>query len=396
MGKKKRILPAVWMAGVLAVCCLLSRRGKAEEAVVLTSPSAILMEASTGTVIYEKNADEKRSPASITKIMTAILIFDALADGRICLDDEVTTSAYAKSMGGSQVFLEEGEKQTVDTLIKCILVASGNDASVAMAEYISGTEAAFVSKMNERAAGLGMTETHFEDCCGLTDSDGHYSSARDVAIMSRELITKYPEVKTYTTIWMENITHVTARGSSEFGLSNTNKLLKQYEWTTGLKTGSTAKAGYCLSATAERDGVELIAVVMACPDYRQRFPEAASLLNYGYAGCRLYRDENPPELPGLDVEGGVKDKVELTYKDSFAYLAMQGENMEVLEKRIELTEVRAPLAQGERVGKLVYLLDGSEIGSVDIVTAEAVERAKYFDYWKKMWYDWLITAEPEE
>jgi len=180
----------------------------------LSSESVVLMEASTGTILYEKEKDKKLSPASITKIMTLILIFDSIAEGKIKLDDMVTTSAYAKSMGGSQVFLEEGEKQTVETLIKCIVIASGNDASVAMAEYISGDEKIFVDKMNERAKSLGMTGTHFEDCCGLTESDNHYTTANDVAIMSKELITKYPEITNYSTIWMENITHVTDRGSS--------------------------------------------------------------------------------------------------------------------------------------------------------------------------------------
>ena len=197
-------------------------------AVEVSAPSAILMEASTGQIIYNKNATEKRSPASITKIMTLLLIFDCLENGKIQLHDEAVTSAYAKSMGGSQVFLEEGEKQTVETLIKCITVASGNDASVTMAEYIAGSESEFVKMMNDRAAELGMTDTHFEDCSGLTNSDNHYTTAKDVAIMSRELITKYPEIYNYTSIWMEDITHVTNRGSSLFTLSSTNKLLKQY------------------------------------------------------------------------------------------------------------------------------------------------------------------------
>ena len=192
----------------------------------ILAPGAVLMEASTGQIIYEKNADERRSPASITKIMTLILIFDAIDAGKIRLGDEVVTSAHAKSMGGSQVFLEEGEIQTVETLIKCIVIASGNDASVAMAEYISGSEAAFVQSMNERAKGLGMTGTHFVDCCGLTESPEHLTTARDIAVMSRELITKYPQIHNYSTIWMENITHVTKQGSREFGLSNTNRLLK--------------------------------------------------------------------------------------------------------------------------------------------------------------------------
>ena len=208
----------------------------------IAAPSAILMEASTGQVVYEKNADEARSPASITKIMTLILIFDALESGKIQMTDQVVTSAYAKSMGGSQVFLEEGETQTVETLIKCIVIASGNDASVAMAEYIAGDEKTFVAMMNERAKGLGMANTNFEDCCGLTESKTHVTTARDIALMSRELINRYPQIHNYSTIWMDTITHVTKQGSKEFGLSNTNKLLKMATnfQVTGLKTGSTS------------------------------------------------------------------------------------------------------------------------------------------------------------
>ena len=239
------------------------------------SPGAFLMEVSTGTVIYEKDADTRRSPASVTKIMTALLIFENLENGKLQLSDEVVTSAHAKSMGGSQVFLEEGEVQTVETMIKCIVIASGNDASAAMAEHISGSEDAFVAAMNQKAGELGMTGTHFVDCCGLTDSDDHYTTAKDVALMARALITNYPEISEYATIWMENITHETKRGSSEFGLSNTNKLLKMannFE-VTGLKTGSTAKAGYCFCGTAVKDGLNLIAVVMDAPDYKIRYSE---------------------------------------------------------------------------------------------------------------------------
>ena len=195
-------------------------------AVQLAAPHGVLMEASTGKVIYEKEKDVRVSPASITKIMTLILIFDAVEQGKITMDEEVTTSAYAKSMGGSQVFLEEGEKQTVETLIKCIVIASGNDASVAMAEHISGSEEAFVQAMNHRAEELGMENTHFEDCCGLTESQNHYSSAYDVAVMSRELVVRYPKILEYSSVWMDTITHVTRQGSSEFGLTNTNKLIR--------------------------------------------------------------------------------------------------------------------------------------------------------------------------
>ena len=297
--KKKFKIAAVWLMINILTLGMLPFYVYAEEetqngadSLGLTAKACILMEASTGSVIYENNADEQLSPASITKIMTLILVFDALGEGDIELEDQVTTSAYAKSMGGSQVFLEEGEVQSVDTLIKCIIVASGNDACVAMAEYIAGNEQEFVKRMNERAAELGMSNTHFEDCCGLTDSDGHYTSARDVALMSRELITRYPQIFDYSGIWMENIIHTTAKGSSEFGLANTNKLLKQYQWATGLKTGSTSKAKYCVSATARKDDIDLIAVIMAAPDYKARFSEAVRLLDYGYANCSLYRDEN--------------------------------------------------------------------------------------------------------
>ena len=223
----------------------------------ISAPSALLMEASTGQVIYEKDADSKRPPASVTKVMTLLLIFDALQEGKIRLEDEVPTSEYAASMGGSQVFLEPGEVQTVETLIKCISVASGNDACVCMAEYICGNEQEFVNQMNERAKGLGMENTHFVNCNGL-DADGHVTTARDIALMSRELINTYPQIFDYCNIWMEDITHTTKKGSTQFGLTNTNKMIRQYEYATGLKTGSTSLAKFCISATARKDDTDLI------------------------------------------------------------------------------------------------------------------------------------------
>ncbi|MCM1422201.1 MAG: D-alanyl-D-alanine carboxypeptidase [bacterium] len=356
------------------------------------TPSYIVMEASTGQVICEQDADTKRSPASITKIMTLLIIFEHLKSGRIRLTDEVTTSAYAQSMGGSQVFLEEGETQTLETMIKCIAVASGNDASVAVAEYIAGSETEFVKLMNEKAEALGMQNTHFEDCCGLTDSDGHFSSARDVAIMSRELITKYPEVFDYTKIWMEDIEHRTARGTSVFTLSSTNKLLKQYEWTTGLKTGSTSKALYCLSATANKDGMELIAVVMAAPDPKTRFQDAMSLLSYGYSVSQMYTDENGDPLPSQKVEGGVEDTVNLVYASPFSYLDTAGNNLNDIEKEISLPGVvTAPVAEGDAVGEAVYKLNGTRIGSVSILAAKGVEKARYRDYCKKVCLRYLMN-----
>lgn len=359
----------------------------------LTAPSSILMEASTGTVIYEEQADQRLSPASITKIMTLILIFDALKDGTITLEEEVTTSNYAKSMGGSQVFLEEGEKQTVDTMMKCIVVASANDASVAMAERIAGSEAEFVNRMNERAAGLGMTNTHFEDCCGLTDSDNHYSSARDVAIMSRELITKYPAIHEYSTIWMQNITHTTNKGTTEFGLANTNKLLKQYQWATGLKTGSTSKAKYCVSATAEKDGVKLIAVIMACPNYKDRFTEAATLLNYGYATCKLFEDQTPLALSPVPVQDGVAEQVQTEYGAPFYYLSTSGEDFSAIEREIIWEEgLVAPIEKGQQVGRLEYRLNGNVLGSTPILAKESLEKAGFFDYMKRIGQQFLFLS----
>lgn len=359
--------------------------------ILLTCPSAILMEASTKSVIYEKAPDERRSPASITKIMTAILIFDAIEAGKISLKDEVVTSAYAKSMGGSQVYLEEGEKQTVDTLIKCIMVSSGNDASVAMAEYIAGSESSFVQMMNERAASLGMENTHFEDCCGLTDSDNHYTTARDIALMAQELITRYPQIKSYTTIWMENITHVTMQGSKEFGLANTNKLLKQYPYTTGLKTGSTNKAKYCVCATANKDGVELIAVIMGCPNYKDRFTEAQSLLQFGYTTCKLYQDENPPELMPILVKGGIDKQVPAVYKEKFSWLFVSGEDFSNMEKILTTNELTAPIEKGEQIGTVTYRLNGKELGSIGIYAEESVREAKFFDYLLNIVLQWMAV-----
>lgn len=339
------------------------------------SPSVILMEASTGKTVYEKNADETLHPASITKIMTLILIFDALSENKITLDENVTVSEHAASMGGSQVFLEVGEKQTVNTMIKCISVASANDASVAMAEHIWGSEQTFVDKMNERAQGLGMSGTHFVNCCGL-DTDGHMMTARDVAIMSRELITRYPQIHEYSGIWMDTITHSTRRGESEFGLSNTNKLIKQYEWATGLKTGSTGLAKCCLSATAEKDGIELIAVVMAAPNSKTRFKDAISLLNYGYGVVDIYRDNAWLSQEKIVVHGGKSDSVTCRKNNEFVYVFTEDTDT----GRIRCTEeyadgLEAPVYEGDVVGQMVYELDGNILGTVDIVAADTVEKA---------------------
>ncbi|MBS7340256.1 MAG: D-alanyl-D-alanine carboxypeptidase [Lachnospiraceae bacterium] len=352
----------------------------------IEAPSYILMEASTGQIICEKDADVRRSPASITKIMTLLVIFDHLGTGRVRLDSEVMTSAYAKSMGGSQVFLEEGEVQTLETIIKCIAVASGNDASVAAAEFIAGSEAEFVNLMNKRAEELGLLNTHFEDCCGLSESDNHYTSAKDVAIMSKELITKYPQILNYTKIWMEDIIHATQQGTSNFTLSSTNKLLKMYEWTTGLKTGSTSKALYCLSATASKDSIDLIGVVMGSPSNKTRFQDAMALLNYGYSVSALYEDKNEETLPLLPVKGGVQDEAALIYQGPFRYLDIQGSDLGSIQKTISLpSEVEAPISRGDAVGEAVYTMDGKRIGSVSILSDVTIAKAVYRDYLIKVW-----------
>lgn len=350
----------------------------------LSAPSAILMEASTGTIIYEKDADTSLHPASITKIMTLILIFDALDAGTIHLDDTVTVSEHAASMGGSQVFFEPGETQTVDTMIKCISVASANDACVAMAEYIAGSETEFVARMNERAKGLGMNNTNFVNCCGL-DTDGHMTTAHDVALMSRELITKYPQIHDYCTIWMDNITHVTKKGSSEFGLANTNKLIRQYEYATGLKTGSTGLAKFCVSATAKKDGVELIAVIMAAPDPKGRFADATALLNYGFSKCQVYSDDNPKPLANLPIKRGTSDSVELSYQGTFRYVDTTGADLSGITKEIKLPkEASAPIKAKDVAGKAVYKLNGTEIGSVPIIYNESIPEATFLDYFQKV------------
>ena len=349
------------------------------------SPSVILMEVTTGTVLAEKNAQEQRSPASITKIMTLLLIFEELEKGTLHLEDEVITSAHAKSMGGSQVYLEEGEKQTVETMIKCIVVASGNDASVAMAEHIAGSEAGFVDKMNQKAKELGMKDTHFEDCCGLTDSDGHYTTAEDVARMSRELITKYPQILNYSSIWMENITHVTAQGTKEFGLTNTNKLIRSLDGCVGLKTGSTSKARFCVSAVAKRENLMLLAVVMGAPDSKIRNRDAASLLNYGFGSCQMYEDDNEEKLSPAPVQRGVEDTVKCRILEPFCYLDMEERNLENIEKEIQIKEgITAPVKKGDVLGKAVFMLDGEVIGETDIIATENVEKAGFFDYLKKI------------
>lgn len=369
----------------LWMCCGQMAFSQENASLAITAEAAVLMEGSTGQVIYEKNPTARLRPASITKIMTLLLIFEAIEAGTIKLTDEVMVSEHAASMGGSQVYLEPFEVQTVDTMIKCISIASANDASVAMAEKLAGSEEEFVQRMNDRAKELGMENTHFVNCYGL-DTDDHYSCAYDVALMSRELIMNYPEISNYSTVWMDTIIHTTRKGQSEFGLTNTNKLIKQFDGITGLKTGSTGLAKYCLSATARRDGMDLIAVVMAAPDTKTRFSEAATLLNYGFASCSIYRDETPA-LPSelLPVEKGLKEEAAVKPEGIFSYVCLNGVKPENITSEITMEEkLTAPVEEGSVVGRIGYFLDGRQIGEMPIVAAEGVERAGFLDYMGKM------------
>ncbi len=349
----------------------------------LTAPSAVLIEGSTGTILYEKDKDKERMIASVTKVMTMLLILEALDAGKISLEDNVTVSAHAASMGGSQVYLEENEVQTVETMLKCISIASANDAATAMAEHLAGSEEAFVEKMNARAAELGMVHTHFLNCCGLDDdiTSGHYSSAYDVALMSKELVTKHPQIKDYATVWMDSFIHKTRRGESEFGLTNTNRLVRTYEGITGLKTGSTSKAKYCLSATANRNGVDMIAVVLGAQTPKDRFAEAATLLNYGFANTQIYKDtKDSHEWKPLEISRGTKDTVSLGMEKDFTYVFTKGEDITAVSgQAVFVKKLKAPIKKGDILGELEYLYAGEKIGSVPLLALEDIEKAGFFD-----------------
>ena len=332
------------------------------------------MEASTGDILYEQNSDEKLPPASITKIMTLLLIYEAERDGKIKWDDKVTVSQHAASMGGSQVFLEEGETQTAADMTKCIAIASANDAAVAMAEYIGGSEDGFVELMNSRAKELGMDNTEFKNACGL-DTEGHITTAKDIALMSKELIKNFPDIIKYTTTWQDTINHTTRKGTTEFGLTNTNKLIRWYDGATGLKTGSTGNAKYCLSATADKNGMELIAVIMAAPDNKSRFSEAIKLLDYGYANYAVVSGAKKGDSAGeIPVSKGEHETVLLEVSEDInAMIQKGGSEPEIV---YELTEsLQAPIEKGVKAGEAVYMLDGQVIAKADVITSEAVERA---------------------
>lgn len=344
----------------------------------LATPSAVLIEGSTGTVIFEKNKDAKLRPASVTKVMTLLLIFEALKEGSINLMDDVSVTEHAASMGGSQVYLEPYEVQNVDTMIKCISIASANDASVAMAEHIAGSHEEFVARMNERAKELGMNNTNFVNCTGL-DADNHYTTAYDIALMSRELIRNFPQISNYATVWMDTFVHTTKKGRTEFGLTNTNKLIKSYKGITGLKTGSTSIAKYCLAATARRNNMDLIAVIMAAPDTKTRFMEASKLLNYGFANYSVYVDDHKDlSLEPVRISKGVTDYIYGNVRGDFSYLCTKGMAPESVRKEVVLYDkVPAPITTEDKIGDIIYYYENEKIGSVDILAKENVDKAGY-------------------
>ena len=341
------------------------------------SKSQILMEMSTGKVIYENNADEKSYPASVTKIMTVLLIMEAIDSGKISYDDKVTCSENAASMGGSQIWFKVGEQLTIDEALKCICVVSANDVCVAMAEMIGGNEENFVKMMNDKAKELGMNGTNFANAHGIDDPN-HYTTARDIAIMSRELMTKHPDVTKYTTIWMDSI-----RGGT-FQLSNTNKLIRYYEGATGLKTGFTSTAMYNLSATATKNNMSLVAVVLTAPSSEIRNEEAKQLLNYGFANYEIQKlCDKGQVIDNIKVNKNLKGNIDVILEDSISILNEKGKSVE-FDKQVNIgKEFKAPLKKGDIVGNVVYKdKEGNEIGSVNIVTKEEVSKSGIIEYLK--------------
>ena len=373
-----------WIGALLAALCMVTLLPVQAAAVELplTSRAALLMEKTTGQILFAQNEHEKLEPASVTKIMTLLLTMDAIDSGALAYDDVVTVSANAAGMGGSQVFLAEGEQITVEELLKCVCVSSGNDAAVALAEKVAGVTELFVEQMNNRARGLGMDDTHFVNPTGLT-AEGHVTSAHDIALMSRELLTKHPDIRSFTTIWTDSI-----RGGT-FDLANTNKLIRRYDGATGLKTGYTASAGYCISATAEREGMELIAVVMKGETADKRNADAKALLNYGFSAYALVSAAPEEPLPTLPVTMGEVDTVALTLPPDALTAVVEKAQAAALERRIDLPEsLPAPVRQGQQVGTLTLCSGDTELLTVPILAAEdAAGRS-----WGRMFTDLLKMA----
>ncbi len=372
---KRKQLISLMTAFVIIIFSTLSVSALGESDI--TAPSAVLMDASSGKILYEKNAREQRPCASITKVMTLTLVMEAIDSGKISLDDTVTTSAHAASMGGSDIWLEEGEQMSVDDMVKATVVASANDAAVALAEYISGSEDDFVAAMNDKAAQLGMNKTVFMNCNGL-DEEGHITSAYDVALMSRELI-KHEKIFDYTSVWLDYL-----RGG-ETQIVNTNKLLRTYDGITGLKTGTTGEAGACISATAERNGLSLISVVLGADNGKDRFKDAAALLDYGFANFETKELKLSEELFPIKVVGGLKDSADIKCDDQKSLTVPKGEG-EGLKETLDIPDsIEAPVEVGDKIGTLVYSLNGEEIAAFDVVADESVEKKSFGSILKILW-----------
>lgn len=378
MKIKFKILSA-FLAIILCLCPLVifaeeSNHAPAPEnspSMNLSCKSAVLMEASSGQVLYSQNADAPLPPASVTKVMTLLLIMEAIDAGKLSLDDTIVASAHAASMGGSQIFLKEGESMSAEDMIKSVVIASANDACVALAEHIAGSEEAFVSQMNKRAAELGMKNTTFENTNGLDDTaKKHLTSAMDIAIMSRELI-GHEKILEYSSIWMDTIRN------GAFGLTNTNRLVRFYKGATGLKTGSTSKAGFCVSATAKRDGMSLICVIMGADTRDIRNAEATKLLDWGFANYELYSDAGE-RLNGLSVLGGKKNTCDVSY-GSFSAVLPKGSAASVKKNVLIPEKLSAPIEKGGVIGKVEYTLGSEKIGEVEIQSISEIEKIGYFD-----------------
>ena len=368
---KRPCAVVVVMAMLLGLCGVPARAADAVETVVGTpavdAPAVLLMEKETGNVLYEENSHEKREPASVTKVMTMLLVMEAIDSGKLSYDDMVTVSAHASSMGGSQVYMKEYEQMTVHDMLKAVAVVSANDGSVALAEHLAGSEDAFVARMNQRAAELGMEDTCFVNCTGLPAA-GHLTSAHDIALMSRELILNHPDIRQFTTIWMDTIR------DGAFQLSNTNKLVRFYEGATGLKTGSTDAARFCLSATAERDGMELIAVVMGAETSEKRFEAAKSMLNFGFANYTLMDVHPNQALPPVDVLMGVEETVQPVLERSSRILVEKSVLDKVTTELNLAEDVEAPVEAGQKLGSMVVRVDGVEQEVIPIVADRSVDR----------------------
>ena len=378
MTDKKR-----WSAALAAIFLTVTLAVPAAAAdIPMKSTSAVLMEKTTGQVLYARNEHQAMEPASVTKIMTLLLTMEAIDEGKIGYEDMVTVSAHAASMGGSQVYLSEGEQITVDDLIKSVCVSSGNDAAAALAEYVSGVEELFVEAMNEKAAALGMNDTHFENPTGLT-AEGHVTSAYDIALMSRELIWHHPDIQNYTTIWMDSIRDGT------FELANTNKLVRYYDGCTGLKTGYTASAGYCMSATAEKDGMELIAAVMHAPTAEERNTDAKALLNYGFSAYELTEITPEEPLPVLPVSLGKAAGVEVMLQPEGRTILLEKGKTHELRQTVELPEtVAAPIEKGQQLGTMTVCNGEEVLCRLPILAAEDVAKCT----WREIFAEMVATA----